>query len=52
MARIAGVNLPDNKHIVIALTGVYGIGLDTSKKICNQIKLYELLPKVTELNNN
>ena len=33
MARIAGVNLPDNKHIVIALTGVFGIGLDTSKKI-------------------
>ena len=27
MARIAGVNLPDNKHIVIALTGVFGIGL-------------------------
>ena len=26
MARIAGVNLPDNKHIVIALTGVFGIG--------------------------
>ena len=39
MARIAGVNLPDNKHIVIALTGVYGIGLDTSKKICHKTKI-------------
>ena len=39
MARIAGVNLPDNKHIVIALTGVFGIGLDTSKKICNETKI-------------
>ena len=26
MARIAGVNVPDNKHIEIALTAVYGIG--------------------------
>lgn len=39
MARIAGVNLPDNKHIVIALTGVFGIGLDTSKKICVESKI-------------
>ncbi|GIT22546.1 MAG: hypothetical protein CM1200mP40_22280 [Gammaproteobacteria bacterium] len=26
MARIAGVNIPDNKHIVISLRYVYGIG--------------------------
>ena len=39
MARIAGVNLPDNKHIVIALTGVFGIGLNTSKKICVESKI-------------
>ncbi|RYY00907.1 MAG: 30S ribosomal protein S13, partial [Gammaproteobacteria bacterium] len=26
MARIAGVNIPDNKHAVISLTYVYGIG--------------------------
>lgn len=26
MARIAGVNVPDNKHAVIALTYIYGIG--------------------------
>jgi|SRR5690606_38225986 len=34
MARIAGVNVPDNKHAVIALTYVYGIGRPTAKKIC------------------
>ncbi len=34
MARIAGVNIPDNKHAVISLTYVYGIGRTTAKKIC------------------
>ncbi len=34
MARIAGVNIPDNKHLRIALTYIYGIGLTRSKKIC------------------
>ena len=34
MARIAGVNIPDNKHAVIALTYVYGIGRPMAKKIC------------------
>lgn len=34
MARIAGVNIPDNKHAVIALTYVYGIGRPAAKKIC------------------
>ena len=34
MARIAGVNIPDNKHAVISLTYVYGIGKTTAKQIC------------------
>ena len=34
MARIAGINIPMNKHIVIGLTHVYGIGRPTSQKIC------------------
>ncbi len=34
MARIAGVNIPDNKHAVISLTYVYGIGRPTAKQIC------------------
>jgi len=34
MARIAGVNVSDNKHVEIALTAIYGIGRVTAKKIC------------------
>ncbi len=34
MARIAGVNIPDNKHALISLTYVYGVGKPTAKKIC------------------
>ena len=34
MARIAGINIPLNKHIVIALTSIYGVGLTRSKGIC------------------
>ena len=34
MARIAGINVPDNKHVVIALTHMYGIGLSRARAIC------------------
>jgi len=34
MARIAGVNVPDKKHTVIALQAIYGIGPTRAKKIC------------------
>ena len=34
MARVAGVNIPDNKHLMIALTYIYGIGLTRSNEIC------------------
>ncbi|GAB2190888.1 30S ribosomal protein S13 [Sessilibacter sp. MAH2] len=34
MARIAGVNIPDNKHAVISLTYVYGVGKTTAQRIC------------------
>lgn len=36
MLRIAGVNLPANKHIIIALTSVFGIGPTRARKICEQ----------------
>jgi len=35
MARIAGVNLPINKHAVIALTSLYGIGPTRARRICD-----------------
>lgn len=34
MARIAGVNIPDNKHAVISLTYIYGVGRPTAKRLC------------------
>ncbi|MBC8318562.1 MAG: 30S ribosomal protein S13 [Desulfobulbaceae bacterium] len=39
MARIAGVDLPKNKHIEIALTYIYGIGRTTSKKILDEAEI-------------
>jgi len=39
MARIAGINIPDNKRIEIALTYIYGIGRSLSKKILAQAKV-------------
>lgn len=35
MARIAGVNIPDRKHAVVALTEIYGIGTTRAAKICD-----------------
>ena len=34
MARIAGINIPVNKHVVIGLTSIYGIGRTRSQDIC------------------
>ncbi|MEC9205890.1 MAG: 30S ribosomal protein S13 [Pseudomonadota bacterium] len=34
MARIAGINLPNGKHVWIALTSIYGIGRSRAIKIC------------------
>ena len=34
MARIAGINLPTNKRVLVALTYIHGIGKVTSQKIC------------------
>lgn len=50
MARIAGVNIPDNKHTVISLTYIYGIGKTTSEKICQAVGI-EQSRKVSELSD-
>ena len=39
MARIAGVNIPTNKRVPIALTYITGIGDSTAKKICESLEL-------------
>ena len=48
MARIAGVNIPDNKHAVISLTYVYGIGSTTAKRILAEVGIAEST-KIREL---
>jgi small subunit ribosomal protein S13 len=42
MARIVGVDIPNNKVIVVALTYIYGIGNTTAKKICAAAGVEEL----------
>ncbi|MCK4870496.1 MAG: 30S ribosomal protein S13 [Gammaproteobacteria bacterium] len=39
MARIAGVNVPIQKHAVIALTAIYGIGSSRAQEICEAAKV-------------
>jgi len=39
MVRIAGINLPDNKRVEVALTYIYGIGRNTSTKILDELKI-------------
>ncbi len=48
MARIAGVNIPDNKHLVVALTYIYGIGDTRAQNICDAVSL-QGTAKVREL---
>mgnify|MGYP001232480002 CR=1 FL=1 len=43
MARIAGINIPEHKHAVIALTSIYGIGRQTAGEICSNVGI---LPSV------
>ncbi|EKE67325.1 30S ribosomal protein S13 [Gallaecimonas xiamenensis] len=48
MARIAGINIPDHKHAVIALTAIYGIGRTRAKAICAAAGIEESV-KIREL---
>ncbi|HEY5533761.1 MAG TPA: 30S ribosomal protein S13 [Ignavibacteria bacterium] len=41
MARIAGIDLPKNKRIVIGLTSIFGIGVSTSQKILGKLGINE-----------
>ncbi len=41
MARIAGVDLPKNKRVVIGLTYIYGIGSSVARKICKDSNVDE-----------
>jgi len=48
MARIAGINIPDHKHAVIALTAIYGIGRQTASEICEKVSILPSI-KIKEL---
>jgi small subunit ribosomal protein S13 len=48
MARIAGINVPDHKHAVIALTSIYGIGRQTASEICVKVGITPSI-KIKEL---
>ncbi len=41
MARIVGVDIPNDKRVVVSLTYIYGIGLSTAKKILEAVKISE-----------
>jgi small subunit ribosomal protein S13 len=51
MPRIAGVNIPEQKQILIALTYIYGIGLPLARKILNEAKINPSL-KAKDLSPN
>ena len=51
MARIAGVNVPDNKHTEIALTAIFGIGRVTAQKICLAVGIKSSM-KLKDLNDS
>jgi small subunit ribosomal protein S13 len=51
MARIAGVNIPDRKHAVIALTSIYGIGRTRASDICKEAGV-EPQTKIQELSED
>lgn len=48
MARIAGVNIPDNKHAVISLTYIFGVGNTKAQAICETVGIDPTI-KIREL---
>lgn len=51
MARIAGVNIPENKRVVIALTYIFGIGKTSANNICKEAGI-SLERRVNQLSEN
>ena len=50
MARIVGVDIPNDKRVVVSITYIYGIGNTTAKKICKAANVDEdiLVKNLTE----
>src|SRR3954452_21544962 len=51
MARIAGVNIPNHQHAIIALTSIYGIGRARSRAICTAAGIKGSV-KIKDLSDN
>lgn len=51
MARIAGVNIPTNKRVEIALRSIHGIGPIKARDICNKVNI-ELTKRVNQLSDS
>ena len=51
MARIAGINIPPQKHAEIGLTYIYGIGRTTAQKICEMVGI-PLSKKIKDLSDS
>lgn len=51
MARIANVNIPANKRVVISLTYIYGIGYTSARKLCESAGV-DLSLRVKDLSDN
>ncbi len=49
MARIAGINIPDNKHTRVALTSIYGVGATRALEICAAAQI-EPARRIRDLN--
>ena len=51
MARIAGVNIPTNKRVEIALRSIHGIGPVKAREICEKVKI-ENTKRVNQLSDS
>ena len=51
MARMAGVNIPNHQHAVIALTAIYGIGRTRAREICAAVGI-EPSAKMKDINDS
>ena len=38
MARVGGINIPDNKHVDVSLSHIFGVGRNTAQKNMQQVK--------------
>ena len=51
MARIAGINIPDQKHAEVALTAIYGVGRSRARDICGAVGI-ETSTKIQDLDED